>query len=444
MVTLGVAVPARAISTEERLRQLETLLRQQQREIEQLRIELKQQKAIGTATQQQAERAEEQAKATEKKATASLPEWVNKFTPFGDLRIRHEGFYDQQVPKSGGKPVHARNRERYRWRLGLKYAYSEELGMTARLASGNPDDPISTNQTFGDEWTPKNVNLNWAYLTVAPGKSFGIRPGLITTNSGKFPNPMFRVDEMVFDDDLAPEGFNQTIAFLDKPVGALDQVNLHLQEWNFQEVSNSHDGWMFGGQINPTAHVGDVVLQGGLGQYYWLHPDLIAQASNTNSVLVLSNLVNTETEDGDETITGFQSGFNQTNVTISATIPNAAGSSMPLQFFGDYVHNFQAVNDHNDGVAGGVRLGKPKEPGDWAASLMYEWLEREAAVGDFVWSDFNNGGTNVMGPVIRLEYQLFKPLTLAAQSFFTQLIDPPDTLDNRTQVRLQLDAQLKF
>src|SRR5262245_37634325 len=320
LAMLGAAVPARAISTEERLRQLETLLDQQQREIEQLKGELKRQKAIGSATQQQAERAEEQAKTTEKKATAALPEWVNKFTPFGDIRIRQEGFYDQQRTKGSSGPD-AQNRTRYRWRVGLKYVYSDELSMTGRLPIGNPNDPSSTNQTFGTEWTPKNINLDWAYLTVAPGKTFGIRPGLITTNSGKFPNPMFKVGEMVFDDDLSPEGFNQTIAVLDKPVGALDQLKLHLEQWNFQEVANGHDGWMFGGQINPTAHVGDVLLEGGVAQYYWLHPDLIAQASNTNSTLVLSNLVNTVTEGDETTITGFQSGFNQTNVTLAATIP---------------------------------------------------------------------------------------------------------------------------
>jgi hypothetical protein len=254
---------------------------------------------------------------------------------------------------------------------------------------------------------------------------------------------MFRVGELVFDDDLSPEGFNETIQFLDKPMGALDQLKLHLQQWNFQEVANSSDGWMFGGQLNPTAHVGDVLLEGGLAQYYWLNPDLIAQASNTNSTLVLSNLADTATSGGKTTILGFRSGFNETNVTLAATLPNVAGT-MPLKLFGDYVYNWQAVNDDASGVMGGVRLGNPKEAGDWAAALWYEYLMQEATVGDFANSDFNNGGTNVQGPVIALDYQLFKPLTLTARTYFTKLIDPPDTLNNRMQVRLQLDAMLKF
>jgi hypothetical protein len=439
---LSVALPAgAAMTTEQRLRALENLVHEQQEEIKQLKGELRQQKAIGNATQQQAERAEEQSKATEKKAVASVPEWVSKFTPFGDIRIRQEGFYNQPTSKkSGGSPVHARNRTRYRWRLGLKYAYSDELSATIRLASGNPDDPISTNETLGGNFTRKNVNLDWAYLTVAPGKTFGIRPGLFTVNAGKFPNPMFRVGEMVFDDDLSPEGFNETIQILEQPIGALDQVKLHAQQWTFNEVANAQDGWMFGGQVNPTAHFGDLQLEGGVAQYWWLNPDSIATAKNSNSQLVQTNSVFTNS-DGD--ITGYVGAFNETDVALAATIPNAAGA-MPLKFFTEYVYNWDSPDSDAHGAQGGVRLGNPKERGDWAASLLYEYLERNAVVSDFAWSDFGNGGTNLQGPVVALDYQLFKPLTLTARTYFTKFIDTPVDTNNRMQVRLQLDAQLRF
>lgn len=341
-----------AMSVDERLRALEGLVRQQAREIDQLRGELRQQKAIGNATQQQAERAEEQTKAVEKKVTASVPEWFSKFTPFGDIRVRQEGFYNQAKPKEGGgSAIHARNRTRLRWRLGLKYAYSDELSVTTRLASGNPDDPISTNETLEGNFSRKNVNLDWAYLTVTPGKSFGIRPGLLTVNAGKFPNPMFKVGEMVFDEDLSPEGFNETVALLGQPIGPLDQVKLHAQQWTFDEVSNSQDGWMFGGQVNPTAHFGNVLLEGGIGQYWWLNSDLIAQATNTNSTIrpFTTNLLDrTVDDDGDTVVTGFTGAFNQTNLTLAATVPDVVGA-MPVKFFGDYVYNWDSPDDNAHG-----------------------------------------------------------------------------------------------
>jgi hypothetical protein len=435
-----------AMTTEQRLRALETLVRQQQQEIEQLRGELRQQKAAGAAVSSEAPGAAAPAKPDTKAAVASVPKWVDKFTPFGDIRVRQEGFYNQPKPEEGGERVVARNRTRYRWRVGLKYAYSEELGATVRLASGNPDDPISTNESFDGSFSRKNANLDWAYLTVAPGKSFGIRPGLLTVNAGKFPNPMFRVGELVFDDDLSPEGFNETVQLLDQPMGPLDQVKVHAQQWTFEEVSDAEDGWMFGGQVNPIGHVGNVQIEGGIAQYWWLNPDLIARTANSNSSIRDSieqhRLVRSVDDDGNTTIEGFESAFNQTNVSLAAQVPIT--ENVPFRVYGDYVHNWDAPASEANGMMVGFRVGQTKEQGDLAGSLLYEYLEREAVIGAFSWSDIGNGGTNVQGPVVALEYQLLKPLTLTARSYFTRFIDPPPDVDNRMQVRLQLDALLKF
>jgi len=440
LALLGMCVPARAaMTTEQRLEALERLIRSQQEEIRQLRNELKQQKAVGTATQQQAERAEEQAKTVEKKQTtmSKVHEQLSKFTPFGDFRLRYEGFFDQAT-KEGTKTT-ARNRVRIRYRLGFTYKYSDELSATIRLASGNPDDPISTNETLTGDFTRKHVNLDWAYITVTPGQTFGWRPGIFSMTGGKFPNPIFRVGQMVFDDDLSPEGFSETLTLLDHPYGGLDQVRIYGEQWTFNEVSNGSDGWMFGGQINPVGHVGDVVLEGGIGQYWWNNANLIAQALNTNSSLVNTNLVY-KMADGD--VVAYQSGYYETNVTAAATIPEVAGK--PLKLYVDYVHNWQAVNHDSNGIMGGLRFGQTKQAGDWDLWLYYEYLQQEAAISAFTFSDFGNGGTNVQGPVIALDYQLFDPLTLTATSYFTSLIDPPPDLDNRMQVRVQLDAQIKF
>jgi hypothetical protein len=478
LMLVAVAVASRpvcaAMTTEERLRALENLVHQQQEEIKQLRGELKQQNAIGNATQQQAERAEEQAKATEKKATASLPDWVNHFTPFGDIRYRHEGFYDQPTPtntKGAGPAVIARNRERIRLRAGLKYTYSDELSVTTRLATGNPNDPISSNQTLTGNFTPKNVNLDWAFVTLTPGKTFGIRPGIFSMTAGKFPDPIFRVDEELFDDDLSPEGVSEVVQLLDRPHGPLDQVKIFGEQWTFNEVSNAQDSWMFGGQVNPTFHFGNWLLEAGLGQFWWLNPDSIAVATSKNSTsftssgapvanssfnssLVNTNLVTTKTiqpptpTGGKKpasftSITGFQSGFNDSDIVVQATLPNIAGT-MPLKIFGDYAYNWEAVNDDAHGLTGGVRLGQPKVAGDWAAQLAYEYLMQEAALSTFTYSDFGNGGTNQYGPILQLDYQLLDPLTLTARGIFTKYINDPPNTNNRMQVRLQLDAMVRF
>jgi hypothetical protein len=90
--------------------------------------------------------------------------------------------------------------------------------------------------------------------------------------------------------------------------------------------------------------------------------------------------------------------------------------------------------------------------GDWAGYALYEYLQQDAVVSAFTWSDFGVGGTNQKGPVVGLNYQLLNPLTVSAKAYFTNFIDRPFTasqgtanwVNNPTQTRLQLDAVLKF
>src|SRR5205085_2110254 len=131
--------------------------------------------------------------------------------------------------------VTARNRERVRARLGVKVALTDEVSATIRAVSGNINDPISTNETLTNDFTRKNFNLDWGYLTFSPGTSLGLRPGLVSVNAGKFPLTMFRTDELVLDEDVSPEGFNETFQLLAAPMGSLDQVKLHAFQWTFAE-----------------------------------------------------------------------------------------------------------------------------------------------------------------------------------------------------------------
>src|SRR5262249_8497201 len=158
---------------------------------------------------------------------------------------------------------------------------------------------------------------------------------------------------------------------------------VHALEWVLNEVANKQDSWMFGGQVNPTAHFGAVQVEAGLAQYWWLNPDQIAQAlsrnttaftatgapvanPNFNSTLFNSHLVATQnirpprlpngTQPATFTaITGYQSGFNQTNATVAATIPHLV-LDQPLRLFADYVYNWDAATDDAHGWQAGARL----------------------------------------------------------------------------------------
>ena len=437
LVALVGALPGVGLAetpAERRLRVLEDQLRKTQDEMQQLRRELNQQKAIGQATQKQAESAEQQATTVQTAQKGfELPDWVKKFTLFGDVRIRHEGFYHRPAKDEAG--LHARNRERFRARVGLKFTYSDELSATVRLASGNPDDPISTNETFSGVFTGKRIRYDWAFITFSPGKTFGLRPGVLSISGGKMPNPIFRVGEMVFDDDLAGEGFSETVQLLGAPMGALDQVKIHALQWSFNEVQNGQDGWLFGGQINPQMHIGTTQIEAGVGQFGYLNVNQIAQALKTNTALFNSNLLDSEGN--------FESAFNLTDAALAVTFPNVIGTQ-PVRLFADYVHNWDAANDDSHGVMGGIKFGQTKTQGDWAITTMYESLGQEAALSTFTYSDFGVGGTNQQGPVVALEYQLLNPLTISVKNHFTNYINRPADTSNPTLFRLQLDALVKF
>src|SRR5437016_174913 len=458
-------------AAERRLRVLEETLKKTQDEVKELRRQLEEQKAQGQATQKQVEQAAESAKAVtaEAKKAPSLPDWLSRTTLFGDVRGRHEGFYHQ--PHAKKTVVTARNRERIRARLGVRVAFSDEVSATIRGASGNPNDVISTNETLTNNFTRKNFNLDWAYLTFAPGQSFGIRPGAIAFTAGKFPNPIFRTDEMVFDEDISAEGLSQTFQLLGQPLGALDQVKLHALEWTFNEISNKEDGWMFGGQVNPSLHFGSVLLEAGLAQYWWLNPDQIAQAlsrnttaftasgapvanSNFNSTLANTNLLVMKTIQPPTTtpgkkpaaftaITGYKSGFNQSNFTLATTVPNAV-LTYPLRWWADYVYNWDAATDDAQGWQSGLRLGQTRVKGDWSLYGFYEHLGQEATISSFTSSEFGTAGTNVEGPAVGIDSPLVDPLTISPRGYFTNFINRQAGSTNATLARFQLDAVVQF
>ena len=177
---------------------------------------------------------------------------------------------------------------------------------------------------------------------------------------------------------------------------------------------------MFGGQVNPSgAHRRRAARGRASRSTGGSTPTSIAQAPNTNSIIkaILAERSSPSTADG-KTITGFESGFNQTNLTLAGDDPERRGarcrssSSATTSTTGSRRHSRRRT-----ACEGGVRLGNPKDAGDWAASLLYEYLERDASIGAFSWSDFGNGGTNLSrARSSQLDYQLFKPLTLTARS----------------------------
>lgn len=433
------------------------------------------QKGLITPDELRQAREEEKQKAAAEESrreaiTAKLPKWLEVIQPFGDLRTRYEGFYERELV--------ARNRFRMRARFGLNANVSDEIAATVRLVSGNPDDPISANQDFTRTFTKKPVNFDQAYLVLRPGKSFHIEPGWVTITGGKFGVNAYRASELVFDDDLAPEGATETLNLIESRSDVVRGLRVNGFQWIIDEIANSDDPWMAGGQIvTDLAPLGDdsMKMTFSFADYHYENLNNVARKflnrfndpptnsvpnPNFNSQLANSNRVD---HFSNGAISGFDSGFNIVNATAEAnflTIPNVGSGGL----FGDFAYNTQA-DGKNVGFYVGAGIGKAgrdwyhdglKNQWDWGMSYTYAWVEQDAVLSMFSYSDIDyvqthatqKGSSNVTAHIIRVDYMLLPNLQLTAKAHFINALDKSSANvkleGNPTLVRTQLDATLKF
>lgn len=399
---------------------------------------------------------------------AKIPKWLDSMSLFGDLRNRYEGFYANEL--------HARNRYRLRARVGVNANVSDEISATVRLASGDANDPISTNQTLSNTFTRKPVSLDWAYMTIKPGKTFGLAPGWGQIVAGKFGINVARESELVWDDDLSPEGATETLNLVEQREGFFRSFRINALQWTLDELSADKDPWIAGGQAVLDTAVGSTATwTASFADYNFINMNKVATKflsqfndaagtkanSNFNSSLANSNDV---VKNGSQVI-GYKSGFNIINFGSELNFPNPVGLGIPAGVFGELAHNTQA-DGRNTGVALGVGVGKAgkdwyhnglKNPGDWGVSYTWEWVEKDAVASLFSYSDIDyiqnkstqKGSTNVTASIIRFDYELFPNFQLTAKSHFINALDrsisnAPLAAGNPTLTRLQLDAVLKF
>jgi hypothetical protein len=414
-----------------------------------------QQQALQTQT---AMNAEQQAKAVEdlKKTTVADVkkniDWLNRFTFFGDIRVRHEGFFQDGVE--------ARNRQRLRLRFGARMQISEELEGALRLVSGDPNEIVANNQTLTDVFTRKPINIDNAYITVRPSKSIGLEKAFFAITGGKFSVNFFRPravmgSELVFDEDLTPEGLAEDITVWESPNG-VGSVKLAAGQWSVKEFYPGRDAFMLGEQLqvnwNPLPRL-QLTVAG--GDYYFLRSDAIAQERNRNSALVLTNSVklrNGQVVRGGDVIVPstsnpiqrFAGGFNILNFGGQLTW-DTGYPQWPFTLMVDYAQNTEAAFGMDEAILAGVGIGQTRSPGDWAFSALWQRVETDSVISMFTLSDYGRrGGTNVQGPIAKIDYMLLPRLTLTAKGYFVNFIDRPTNLTNSMVNRLQFDALFAF
>jgi Putative porin len=432
---------------------------------------------IDSSEANEAKAAKEKEQAATEKIVSSiptLPDWLKMVTLFGDVRIRNESFFQDGTSD--------RIRQRFRLRFGAKVKPTDEIETGFKLASGNANDPISNNQTFTDEFTFKNINIANAYIKLTPYKSIGLDRPWVTLMGGKFDQPFYvppTPNQLVFDPDLTPEGFFETLKAVDEKEGFLRTVALNLGQFIFQENSNTGEAAIYGFQGLFTMAFGEAVFNIAPADYYYVDPSSIAVARNTNNQLNISNFV--QLSDGEIvggtpidlskagpnqngmtsptvdpvtgqtipgqpiTITRLINPFNEVDIPMDILIPTGM-PSWPVRLYGDYVINTDSRGSSaNRGYQGGFTIGSYKDPCDFFFSYAYESLETDAVISAFTNSDFGrNGGTNTKANMLQAGYVLTKNFSLLSTAWIDKPVVNVPGRNSNTDVRWQVDAITKF
>jgi len=162
----------------------------------------------------------------------AVPEWLRRFKPSGDLRVRLDrtifgrgnangGEFPDFSAINSGKPFDVnfvdaanerylnvdqnRTRPRLRARLGLDVTILDWVSAGARVASGDSSTPISTNQTLGGsggEFSKYQLWVDRAFVVLQP---LNETLRALSLELGRFANPFFAT-ELLWSDNVNLDG----------------------------------------------------------------------------------------------------------------------------------------------------------------------------------------------------------------------------------------------
>ena len=311
---------------------------------------------------------------------ADLPSWLSGWKVKGDLRVRYEGFDYEQDGKDD------RHRGRFRLRLGADKKISEKLAVHLRLASGSGD-PTSTNQTFDNSFSGKDIVIDRAFFTYNTGDwAWG---------AGKFANP-FHSTDMVWDTDVNQEGAYGSYskdAFYVNFGGMVVEEESSATDINLAAIQAGFKSGGFNGSASYYTYEGGIQLDG--------------EAEAFSFVDVLG-------------VYKFETSF-------------------PVKLSLDFAQNTTSGIDEEDtAFAVYAQFGNGKKPGEWAFRAKYAEIEAFSVYAPFADSDF--GFTDKEGIVLDARYQSNKYMNWRLAFFSIDSIVAVDKGYNR----VQLDCGIKF
>ncbi|WP_433769416.1 putative porin [Pseudomonas putida] len=347
--------------------------------------------------------------------------WAAKTQFKGDVRFRQETVQNDGVSNNKDQ-----NRQRIRARLGAYSEINPQVDTGIRIATGNNDDPRSTNQSLDNYFDKKQIWLDQGYVDYHPDAIKNLH-----IVGGKMPQQWVSMGDIIWDSDISPEGLSLSYKY---PLSGSTELFGSAGHYTLKDnvdgdgVQFKHDLRLYAGQLGARFAITDNLKMtlGGSVYGYDNDDDITPVAGVIPGQLAINgNSPNEQFK--------LYEGFGQLDI---------GGLAVPLSLYGQYVNNKDASNDQDTGWLTGV---KTKVYG-FAIDYNYRDVQRNSVVGAFTDSDFANGFTGSRGSKLKVSYELDKNFALGA-TYFMATSDQTNASINKKDSdinTLQLDAEAKF
>ncbi len=385
----------------------------------------------GEAQQVKTETKEEIRKEIAQAKYDMLPEWLQKVKMKGDFRLRYSN--------TKQKGLNDDSKGQVRVRLGLDTKINDQMKVGIGMATGSASNPRSTNATFADSNGPaafKSIILDYAYGSYSPNT-------WLTLTGGKFKNPIWQPNDLLWDTDLNPEGANLQMDYnLNPYLGFFLNGEVFAMT---QDSPTSSPRTMFVVQPGVRYNWNDKVdFKGAVAGYFFT--GLKNRAAFTNS-----NRTNSVDSAGN-----YLYNYNSVNPSIEIGIRDpfagvpVLGKYIPYAgIFSDFIYNPEPATG-SSGFDAGVKFGSEKV-GDWKqwqARILFAKLGRDAWLDILPDSDRYSGKTNMKSVEAIFEYGLGKNSSLVLDYYWAESLSESTAAatngSNIPQQVLQLDWNLKW
>ena len=329
--------------------------------------------------------------------------WYENTKINGDVRLRYEGIYK--------KPGEDTDRERFRLRLGMKSKINETINFVMRLESG-VQDPVSSNQTIGDNFSGKDFGIGRSYIDWKINKNANIY-------AGKMKLPWIRPGggSLLWDGDLNPEGIVMFITnerlFMNTGVTVIERSS---------DNSTSLFSFQSGGNFTLD-NSAKVKLGYSVFKYNHAKGNQPFYKSKGNTLDDLGNYLN------DYTIFELFAEYKHELY------------GMPVTAHLDWLKNNEA-NYQNTAYSAGIRLGTSSKKHGREFSYTYHDTEKDTVIGAFSDSDFAGGATDSKGHLIRVRYGLMENARVGGTFVISK--HGSFSVAEKEYNRMQLDLEFKF